>query len=550
MHRLSPGVALLGALSLACGSHHSGATDAGMRPTDAPSASGALCLVTAGTSGTLLRGTLLLPSGPTVGELLVSSAGTITCAAASCSSSPGYGAASVVECAHGVISPALVNAHDHTEYATVSPEAHAGIRYDHRDDWRIGEEGFAALPDVHDTTDVPTIAAQELRLILGGGSSVIGSGGVAGLARNLAAYNTPTDETEGLTGPTVDFDTFPLGDENGLLLTSGCGYPDISYSGEVFHGGGKYAPHLAEGVELSAENELTCAGNAANGLVTKQTSVIHGVGMNANDVAKLETAGSYLIWAPRSNVSLYGDTTPVTELVYASVPVALGTDWLPSGSMNMLRELACARSLNESYFAGVFTDQDLFEMATINGAEAAGFDSQIGSLAVGKLADVTVFDGTENQGYAAVVSASSEDVHLVLRGGTVLYGDAALVASLTDGGAACTPWTVCGIARSVCIDTPGVTLSDLEGVATSVYALASCRDATPAGEPTCVPWRETYPDGITSTDKDGDGVPDTTDDCPDVFNPIRLMDSGKQSDVDGDGYGDACDAYPLDPMRH
>jgi hypothetical protein len=65
-----------------------------------------------------------------------------------------------------------------------------------------------------------------------------------------------------------------------------------------------------------------------------------------------------------------------------------------------------------------------------------------------------------------------------------------------------------------------------------------------------VPYRSTYPSGVTSTDKDGDGVPDTTDDCPDVFNPVRLMDDGKQSDVDADGYGDACDAYPLDATRH
>ncbi len=277
------------------------------------------------------------------------------------------------------------------------------------------------------------------------------------------------------------------------------------------------------------------------------TSVIHGVGMNANDVAKLQAAGSYLIWAPRSNISLYGDTAPVTELAYAGVPIALGTDWLPSGSMNMLRELACADLLNRKYFASTFSDQDLFEMATIHGAAAAGFESQIGSLEVDKLADITVFDGATNQGYRAVIDASSEDVHLVLRGGSVLYGDAAIVSALSSS---CTPWTVCGIARAVCIDAPGVTLADIDGVASSVYAIAACRGATPPGEPTCVPDRDTYPDGPSATDRDGDGVPDSADDCPDVFDPIRPMDGTKQSDVDGDGYGDACDAYPLDATKH
>jgi imidazolonepropionase-like amidohydrolase len=513
---------------------------------DAPIAS-TLCKVTAGTSGTLLRGTLLLPAGPAKGEVLVSSAGLITCAATSCSSTSGYAAAALVDCAEGVISPALVNSHDHTNYATVAPEAHGDIRYDHRNDWRTGADGFTALPSVPSTTDDATIAAQELRFVVGGAASIIGSGGVAGLARNLAAYDTPTDETEGLTGPTVYFDTFPLGDTDGVVISSGCAYPSIEPASSAFEGGGRYAPHIAEGVNLGAENELTCASASTNDLVTSKTSVIHGVGMNANDVAKLQTAGAYLIWAPRSNISLYGDTAPITELRYANIPIALGTDWLPSGSMNMLRELACADALNQKYFAATFSDQDLFEMATIHGAAAAGFDSQIGSLEVGKLADITVFDGTTNQGYRAVIAASSEDVHLVMRGGSVLYGDAAVVSALAKS---CTPWTVCGVERAVCIDTPGVTLSDIEGVGSSLYTITSCRGATPTGEPTCVPYRDNYPDGTSATDRDGDGVPDVSDDCPDIFDPVRPMDGTKQADVDGDGVGDACDAYPLDPTKH
>jgi hypothetical protein len=51
------------------------------------------------------------------------------------------------------------------------------------------------------------------------------------------------------------------------------------------------------------------------------------------------------------------------------------------------------------------------------------------------------------------------------------------------------------------------------------------------------------PSGI---DSDGDGIPDTGDNCPKVFNPIRPMDNGMQPDADGDGQGDPCDPCPLD----
>jgi hypothetical protein len=564
------GAFVLSALLVACGSSSSQSSDGGAEkgvdggpPTVEPDASlasdggagGALCTITSnGTSGTLLSGTLLLPAGPTVGELLVNGAGSIVCAAASCASSSGYAAATHIACPNGVISPALINTHDHTEYATRAPETLPTTRFDCRNDWRKGLEGFAALPDVSSTTDSPTIAAQELRFVLGGATSVVGSGGVPGLMRNLAEYkNTPW--LEGLTGPSVYFDTFPLGDSNGTILTSGCAYPSIEASSSAFAGGGVYAPHIAEGINLDAENEVTCTSQASNDLITAKTSVIHGVGVNANDVNVIATAKSNLIWAPRSNLSLYGDTAPVTLYDTMGVPISLGTDWLPSGSMNMLREIACADSLNQQYFAKRFSDQELFEMVTSNAAAATGFGAQIGTLAAGMMADVTVFDGTTSQGYRAVLDASVEDVHLVMRGGTVLYGDAALVGGLTTS-ATCTALTVCGNDRTVCIDTPSVTLAQIQSIGTSVYPLFFCRGQVPTSEPTCVPFREAYMNGITATDGDGDGVPDTTDDCPTIFNPARLMDNANdaggttQADVDGDGVGDACDAKPLDPTAH
>ena len=148
----------------------------------------------------------------------------------------------------------------------------------------------------------------------------------------------------------------------------------------------------------------------------------------------------------------------------------------------------------------------------------------------------------------ALLGAGSEDVALVVRGGKVLYGDAALVHAVT--GTPCSTMTVCNVDKAVCLDTPGVTLSQIEGVSKTTYPLSSCRGQTPPDEPTCIPYRDSYPNGTSATDRDGDGVTDASDDCPSVFNPPRSMDGGKQSDLDGDGAGDACDAKPLDPSSH
>src|SRR6185503_15976230 len=48
---------------------------------------------------------------------------------------------------------------------------------------------------------------------------------------------------------------------------------------------------------------------------------------------------------------------------------------------------------------------------------------------------------------------------------------------------------------------------------------------------------------VMGSDRDGDGVPNATDRCPDTFDPA-------QADSDGDGDGDACDCAPMDAARH
>jgi cytosine/adenosine deaminase-related metal-dependent hydrolase len=507
--------------------------------------SGDCSITSTGSSGLLIQGEILLPNGPAAGEVLIDGTGKIACADVSCSSTSGYGNATVLACPGGVVSAGLINAHDHTDYNTAPPVAHGNTRWDHRNGWRTGTGGEPTLKEPSTSTDAKVLAAAELRFAMSGVTTLNGSGGVDGLVRNVANYKAQ-EQLEGLTGKTVHFDTFPLGDSNGTEVASGgcAGYPNVTSASQAFEDG-NYTPHIAEGINPDAENEFTCLKAT---VVTSRTGIIHGVGTNATDVGTIATAGAKLIWSPRSNISLYGDTAPVTEYKEAGVPIGMGTDWLASGSMNMLRELACADSMNQKYFDSAFSDQDLYEMATKNGALAIGFDSQIGTLAAGLVGDIAIYAPGTNKDYRAVISAGVEDVLLVLRGGKPLYGRQSIIDGMGGG---CEALTVCGQQQSVCIDTPNVKLADVQAAATASYPLFFCKDATPDGEPSCTPYRDAYPNGTSATDGDGDGVDDSTDNCPKIFNPPRTMDaSDKQSDVDGDGVGDVCDAAPLDNTKH
>src|ERR1700722_327855 len=126
MKRFAVGTGLVAWLA-ACGSASSGgdapgSNDAGVAAEGAAqqneaggSPAGAGCtVVSRGTSGMALKATLLLPAGPMDGEVLVDGTGKITCAAASCASAPGHASATQITCSNAVVSPGLVNAHDHT----------------------------------------------------------------------------------------------------------------------------------------------------------------------------------------------------------------------------------------------------------------------------------------------------------------------------------------------------------------------------------------------------------------------------------------------------
>jgi cytosine/adenosine deaminase-related metal-dependent hydrolase len=508
------------------------------------------CQVTKqGTSGAkVLRGTVLAPE--TVidkGEVLIDDSGIIRCVGADCSKSAGYNEASIVTCSDAVISPGLINTHDHISFANNPPKGHGQERYEHRHDWRKGLRGHTKIT-VASGASQDVVRFAELRFVMSGATSIAGAGGADGLARNL---DDSAKRLEGLPAKLADSDTFPLGDSSGTLVASGCaGYSASRKTAAAIASLDGYLPHISEGIDDPGHNEILCQEDGANNLLQKQTAVVHAIGVTASDVAKFRAGQTALIWSPRSNIDLYGNTAPVVLFDNSGVQIALGTDWVASGSMNILRELKCADDLNQKYFAKHFKDVDLWRMVTTNAAFAVGMHKVIGLLKPGYVADIAVFNAKTSKQYRAVIDAGVEDVLLVLRGGKVLYGDDALVASPAIGGQACEALDVCGVAKRACMQQEtGQTLAKVRAAGDAVYPLFFCKNQVPKDEPSCTPWRQSYAAGITAGDKDGDGVPDAQDNCPDVFNPVRPMDGNTQLDSDGDGIGDACDPCPLDPTN-
>jgi cytosine/adenosine deaminase-related metal-dependent hydrolase len=502
-------------------------------------------------AGLVLRGAVILPAGLAErAEVYVGGNGLIACAASSCASSPGYADAAVVTCDGAVISPGLINPHDHITFANNPPKPHGLERYDHRNEWRKGLRGKRRI-SVIGGAPADVVRFAELRFVMSGVTSIAGAGGERGLARNVDVPGN-RDMLEGLPITAADSDTFPLGTKDRdepLFLSGSCDYPGSRRTASSIERLDGYLPHIAEGIDGAARNEFLCQSEGTHDLIARQTAVVHGIAAFPSDIAQYRRDMASLIWSPRSNVDLYGDTAPVTAYDRQGVLIALGTDWVPSGSMNMLRELRCADTLNQRYFGKHFSDAALVKMATENAAFAIGAERVVGMLKPGYVADIAVFSTGGRAPYRGIPEAGVEDVMLVLRGGKVLYGDDALVSAPAIGGADCEALDVCGVAKKACVAKDignGATLAAVREAGERIYPLFFCKNTAPRLEPSCTPYRETYRSGITATDADGDGIPDADDNCPNIFNPVRPVDGDKQADADGDGRGDACDRCPLD----
>ncbi|MEU7226795.1 amidohydrolase [Streptomyces chrestomyceticus] len=130
------------------------------------------------------------------------------------------------------------------------------------------------------------------------------------------------------------------------------------------------------------------------GLLGPDTLLAHAVELTDTEIAALAATGTGVAHCPVSNLKLGSGIAPVPELLRQGVRVGLGTDGaVSSNSLDMVGALGLAALVHKAGGdpTAVGAEQAV-RMATIEGARALGLGGQLGSLEVGKRADLAVLD--------------------------------------------------------------------------------------------------------------------------------------------------------------
>lgn len=426
---------------------------------------------------TVLIGCLITPQGPIEGSVFISS-DTIQCVGESCASDPAATDATVVR-THGVIMPGMIDAHNHILFDIFDEDDWVPAKvYQNHDQWPQ-EVRYGAMVDAKQylngelAVPGPNGMSAKLANPLGCEMNKYGEmkGLVAGTTSIVGAANPLDKLCYGSLARTIDQRPNDLPDDKiqvATLTPSGATADSVcqKFADDVTDA---YVIHRGEGVDETSRAEFDKLGTLTTEpgcLYAPETTIVHGTAFGEAEFQTMAEHGMSLVWSPRSNVFLYGagtdytKTTDVKRALELGINVALAPDWSLGGSPNLLSELKFAEEVDQNRWNNeVLSSELLVDMVTINAAMALGLGADLGSLEVGKKADITVILGDVTQPYDTIVNAQPRDVAFVMVNGVGLYGDDVL----KDAGA---PWSpceaidICGTQKFACVAEPVGTDTD------------------------------------------------------------------------------------------
>ncbi len=173
------------------------------------------------------------------------------------------------------------------------------------------------------------------------------------------------------------------------------------------------------------------------GVLEADVLAAHCINLARKDMQTLSERKVNVAYVPVSNMKFGLGTARICELINLGMNVALGTDGPASNNtLDMFETMKVAALLQKNLYLDpkILTAKEVLEMATIKGAEALGLSKEIGSLEVGKRADIILVDISKTHTvplhniFATIIySARGSDVDTVIVDGKIVMEDRIMV---------------------------------------------------------------------------------------------------------------------------
>jgi 5-methylthioadenosine/S-adenosylhomocysteine deaminase len=374
-----------------------------------------------------------------------------------------------------LLSPGFIDLHGHLKYHGLPIWEEAKGQFRNRFEWRALSSYKKAVSEIMSnplfgsSTDLnsplcKTIQYAEMKALIGGTTSIQGIGADSGCSKGILARNVEIESdyeeqsdvrvSTDLITPSISklfhemvfpkmIETGKNFDDSYSLLTteekagmaessqkrfldlraSYLNYLDQLVQTKQIRA---FIVHLSEGRSKDEYNKIEYKLSEKLGFAKEGLVIIHGAGLDANDMKHAADRKMSLVWSPYSNLLLYKETTDVDAALKAGLNITLGSDWSPTGSKNLLDEVKIAKQYLVSQKNTSINDRMLFDMMTINPAKALKLENKVGRLEKNYLADIVAIrlKSTQKNYYTQVIESDSSDIQIVFVGGKSVVNQA------------------------------------------------------------------------------------------------------------------------------
>lgn len=174
------------------------------------------------------------------------------------------------------------------------------------------------------------------------------------------------------------------------------------------------------------------------GMADQDLILAHCIWLDDEEMNVLQEKRVKVVHCPSSNLKLASGIAKIPEMLARGIDVSLGADGAPcNNNMDQFNEMRLAALIQKPFHGStIMPAKQVFEMATLGGAKAMGLSDQIGSVEVGKKADLAMIDirklhctpFSSSDIYAQLVyQTKASDVTLTMVDGRIVYENGRLL---------------------------------------------------------------------------------------------------------------------------